>query len=93
MSGLPIGSAEELALSPEFANGEWRNEQGRTLPQAVIDVLGQQAGAKLWQEAERIFLARHLRASQRGLPLAQTRQHDGSQLPVKLRVISNKGPS
>lgn len=90
MTGLPIESAEQLAYSPEFADGTWRDDQGRNLLLAIVATIGPRPAARLWTEAERIFEARHLADSQKGLPLARTRQRTDV-MPPELRLAGNRG--
>jgi hypothetical protein len=69
-------AARQLAASPEFADGTWRDAEGRNLIEAIVAALGPRKGAALWRHAEERFLAvmgepgkAHV-----GLPLATDRK-------------------
>lgn len=66
MTDLPPLTAEELAIFPGFADGEWRDEQGRGLPQAICaafvdrgEANPSKATTALWLAASRLFHDRH----------------------------------
>lgn len=68
MTALPIGSAAELAASPEFADPTWRDSNGHNLLAVVLRALGAEAGWAMWREAEEMFLARGV-VTHRALPV------------------------
>jgi hypothetical protein len=85
MSTLPPLTPQVLAMSEQFADGTWRDTDGRTLPQAIAAQIGQIRTAHLWHQAERIFMSRNLGTAHTGLPLAKRHTRQG--LPTELTLV------
>jgi hypothetical protein len=54
---LPPLTPEGLAASDLMRDGAWRDPEGRNLIEVVVTELGEVEGARVWREAEALFLA------------------------------------
>jgi hypothetical protein len=86
MSTLPpLISPKALAMSEQFADGTWRDEQGRNLYLAIVAEIGPERAAHLWREAARMVDLGQVGAAHVGLPLAKRHTRQG--LPAELTLV------
>lgn len=68
---LPPLTPEGLASSDLFADGSWRDGEGRSLLAIVLAELGAEAGYAVWRAAERLFEGRGFGRAHAGFPIAR----------------------